>query len=173
MTERRNRWAAIPALAALVAAAILLSAYSAASSKQGAQPDQPVPFPHPRHVKDMGMNCLYCHYAANKSPDPGMPAMSTCMGCHTIVGAQLPGVQKLLQYAQKQQPVPWVRIHKLPEYVRFPHMRHVNAGVTCQECHGPVQEMMRVHQAESLNMGWCVDCHIQRQVRYDCAVCHY
>ena len=124
------------------------------------------------------MNCLYCHYAANKSPDPGMPAMSTCMGCHTVVGTQLPGVKKLMEYAVKQQPVPWIRIHKVPEYVRFPHMRHVNAGVTCQTCHGNVQDMAQVFQQSSLNMGWCVNCHIGRsnpefRARYDCAVCHY
>lgn len=57
-------------------------------------------------------------------------------------------------------PVPWVRIHKVPEYVRFPHMRHVNAGVTCQSCHGQVQKMEKVYQAQSLNMGWCVSCHV-------------
>jgi hypothetical protein len=58
------------------------------------------------------------------------------------------------------KPIPWVRIHKLPEYVRFPHMRHVSAGVTCQSCHGQVQGMTRVYQASSLNMGWCVSCHL-------------
>jgi hypothetical protein len=52
-------------------------------------------------------------------------------------------------------------------------MRHVNAGVTCQQCHGPVQEMDRVYQFSSLNMGWCVDCHVQNQARYDCSTCHY
>ena len=49
----------------------------------------------------------------------------------------------------------------------------VNAGVSCQTCHGPVQEMNVVYQAQSLNMGWCVDCHIQNKARYDCAVCHH
>ena len=63
-------------------------------------------------------------------------------------------------YWNKKQPVPWVRIHKLPEYVHFPHMRHVNAGVTCQTCHGQIQNMKQVYQASSLNMGWCVNCHI-------------
>jgi Zn ribbon nucleic-acid-binding protein len=57
--------------------------------------------------------------------------------------------------------------------VRFPHMRHVNAGVTCQDCHGNVQDMTQVYQAKSLNMGWCVNCHVQRKARYDCSSCHY
>ena len=113
------------------------------------------------------MNCLYCHYAANKSPDPGLPAVGTCMGCHTLIGPQRPALEgqparrsaaldSLVRYAppdpSKWQPIPWVRIHKLPEYVRFPHMRHVSAGVTCQTCHGPVPEMTRVYQFASLSL---------------------
>ena len=178
MTRRRRMLTAVPGLASLVVLALLLSAYSAASSPQGRQPKQPIDFPHPRHVKQLGMNCLYCHFSANQSPDPGMPAMSTCMGCHTVVGAAKPEIKKLAAFATKQQPVAWVRIHNVPDYVRFPHMRHVNAGVTCQTCHGNVQDMDRVYQQNSLNMGWCVNCHIGRsnppfKARYDCATCHY
>jgi hypothetical protein len=173
MTKRR-KWTAIPGLIALAVAAVVLSAYSGASSSQGSQPEQPINFPHTVHVQRLGMNCLYCHYTANKSMDPGMPAVSTCMGCHTIIGPQrpaIPGVhaayksteiQKLWDYWKGGQgkPVPWVRIHKVPEYVHFPHMRHVNAGVTCQTCHGQIQNMPRVYQYSSLNMGWCVGCHV-------------
>jgi hypothetical protein len=212
MTSRRT-WVLVPAFFAIAAAALGLSAYSGASSSQGFAPLQPVDFPHPRHVAALGMNCLYCHYAANKSPDPGLPAVGTCMGCHTIIGPQRPamdslparrsaGIDSLHRYApvgqpDKWRPIPWVRIHKVPEYVHCPHMRHVNAGVTCQTCHGPVQTMNRVYQFSSLNMGWCVRCHVNgykladglraagveptaadeavplKQARYDCAVCHY
>jgi len=164
MTQRR-KWTAIPGLLLLVIGAVVLSAYSGASSSQGNQPTQPINFPHPRHagaVKDggLGMNCLYCHNTANKSSDVGMPAVGTCMGCHTIVAAQRPEIQKLAKYAADKRPVPWVRIHKVPEYVHFPHVRHVNAGVTCQTCHGQVQKMAQVYQYASLNMGWCVNCHV-------------
>jgi hypothetical protein len=175
----RKKWAVYPGLFALAAAAILLSAVSGGSSPQGRAPQQPIAFPHNPHVVGLQMNCLYCHNAANKSPDPGMPAVQTCMGCHTVIGARRPDgterpeIAKLQQFATRNQPIPWVRIHKVPDYVQFPHMRHVNAGVTCQSCHGQVQEMLPVYQQESLNMGWCVNCHVQRQVRYDCSVCHY
>ena len=126
----------------------------------------------------MKINCLYCHYTANKSPDPGLPAVGTCMGCHTVIRTDKPEIKKLTSYWDKKQPVPWIRIHKLPEYVHFPHMRHVNAGVSCQTCHGEVQTMTQVYQQNTLNMGWCVNCHIGRsnpgfRARYDCAVCHY
>jgi len=181
LSSRAGNWAAIPGLAALVAGALLLSAYSGASSSQGRGPDQPIAFPHPVHVQKLGMNCLYCHNAANKSPDPGMPAVGTCMGCHQAVGPKRPKsdtgpertsaeIQKLWDFADSKgfpalgpnaRPIPWERIHKVPDYVRFPHMRHVNAGVTCQTCHGDIQNMRKVAQAASLNMGWCVNCHVK------------
>jgi hypothetical protein len=216
MTKRR-KWTALPGFLALAAAATVLSAYSGASSSQGRQPVQPINFPHPVHVQKLGMNCVYCHFAANKSPDPGMPAVSTCAGCHNLVGPDRPAsdlgpkrtsveLQKLWKYADiaglgagmgpKARPIPWVRIHKVPDYVQFPHMRHVNAGVTCQSCHGQVQNMTHVYQYASLNMGWCINCHVNgykpadgaraagatptaeeqaapvKKARYDCAVCH-
>jgi len=174
MTKRR-KWTAIPGLAALAAGAIMLSAYSGASSSKGSRPKQPIAFPHDVHVKQLGVNCLYCHYTANKSPDPGLPAVGTCMGCHLAVGPQRPAIdgkparkseeiQKLWDYYKggAGKPIPWVRIHKVPEYVHFPHMRHVNVGVTCQTCHGQIQNVGAegVQQVASLNMGWCVSCHV-------------
>jgi hypothetical protein len=129
-------------------------------NSQGYSPEQPIHFPHPQHVQKLGLNCVYCHYSANKSPDPGMPAVGTCMGCHTVVATGSPEIKKLTAYYTKKQPVPWIRIHKVPEYVHFPHMRHVNAGVTCQSCHGQVQKMNQVYQYSSLNMGWCLNCHV-------------
>jgi hypothetical protein len=212
MSQRRS-WALASGFFAIAVAALGLSAYSGASSSQGYAPLQPVNFPHPRHVKQLGMNCLYCHYTANRSPDPGLPAVGTCMGCHQVVRGPRQAIQgiadrdtaalnQLLSYAKgtsdQWKPIPWIRIHKLPEYVRFPHFRHVNAGVTCQTCHGPVPEMQRVYQYASLNMGWCVNCHVKgykladgllaagdttgaraaanvepKKARYDCSVCHF
>lgn len=176
--NQKRKWLAIPGFLTLAAAAAMLSAYAGASSSQGNSPVQPIKFPHPTHVKTVGINCVYCHFSANKSPDPGLPAMSTCMGCHTIVAAQKPEIQKLAGFWNKKEPVPWIRIHKLPEYVHFPHMRHVNAGVSCQTCHGQIQDMPQVSQQNTLNMGWCINCHVGRsnppfKARYDCAVCHY
>jgi len=175
--NKQRKWFAIPGFLTLAAAAAMLSAYAGASSSEGNSPVQPVKFPHPVHVQTLKMNCVYCHFSANKSPDPGMPAMSTCMGCHTVIAAK-PEIQKLAAFWNKKEPVPWVRIHKLPEYVHFPHMRHVNAGVSCQTCHGNVQNMAQVSQQASLNMGWCINCHVGRsnppfKARYDCATCHY
>ncbi len=207
MTTRR-KWTAIPGFLALAAAATEDSANSGASSSQYRSPEQPVHFPHPRHAGQvekggLGMNCIYCHYASNKSYDPAIPAVSTCMGCHTVVLGRADSskrqIAKLTQYWNKKLPVPWVRVHKVPDYVNFPHNRHTNAGVTCQTCHGQIQNQWQVAQGASLNMGWCINCHVNgykpseghrlagapdsviraseklpvHKARYDCSVCHY
>lgn len=174
----RRTWVVVGGFFVLAGAAAALSAYSGASSSQRFSPVQPVRFPHPAHVQTLKMNCLYCHFAANSSPDPGLPAVGTCMGCHTVIAAGKPEIKKLAAFWNKQQPVPWVRIHKLPEYVHFPHVRHVAAGVACQTCHGDVENMKQVYQANSLSMGWCLSCHVGQsnppfRARYDCATCHY
>jgi hypothetical protein len=79
-------------------------------------------------------------------------------------------------------PPEWIRVHTVPGFVRFPHMRHVKAlgedapsggAYTCTLCHGDVQRMPQVYQVESLKMGWCLRCHAQRKVSRDCTVCHY
>ena len=168
--------------------------------------EQPVKFVHAPHVAKAGMNCLYCHSGANKAPDPGNASVQTCMGCHLVVKAGSAEIKKVADYYNKGLPIPWNRVHKVPDYVQFPHMRHVNAGVTCQSCHGdiaaqgkqgPDTNYVPVQQAKSLNMGWCINCHVNgykpvegakaagipitpaieampiKKARYDCAVCHY
>lgn len=96
------------------------------------------------------------------------------MGCHKLVAAQgNPEVQKVQEHWKQKAPIPWVRIHKLAGFVRFPHKRHVQVGLTCQTCHGPVERMQRVAQVEPLTMGWCVQCHAERKGPLDCVTCHH
>ena len=90
-----------------------------------------------------------------------------------MVRADRPGVKQLVTYWQNKQSIPWVRIHDLPDHAHFPHMRHVKAGLQCQDCHGKVEEMKKVERVASLRMGWCLQCHQQKKARIDCAVCHY
>ena len=87
----RSRWFAVPGFVFIAALATMLSAYSGASSSEGNSPVQPVAFRHTIHVDTLKMNCLYCHFSANKSFDPGLPAVGTCMGCHTIVAGTSDG----------------------------------------------------------------------------------
>ena len=84
---------------------------------------------------------------------------------------------------QAPMPVAWVRVHTLPDFVRFDHRPHIWAGVSCQSCHGPVETMERVRQEAPLSMGWCVNCHrdvnehgVAGKTAYaslDCTTCHY
>jgi hypothetical protein len=142
-------------------------------------PEQPIKFPHNIHAGKLGMNCLYCHYGAEKSPIANIPPVSTCMGCHKIAVTDRPEIQKLTGYFERGEQVPWVEVYRLPDYVKFNHKRHVKAGLACQQCHGPVQEMPVVYQYPPLKMGWCVTCHRQNidhpdhPAPMDCLVCHH
>jgi hypothetical protein len=50
-------------------------------------------------------------------------------------------------------------------HVYFSHAQHVNAGkLACENCHGRVQEMERVQQVSTLEMGWCINCHRETKV---------
>lgn len=64
-------------------------------------------------------------------------------------------------------PIEWVKIHNLPDHVYFNHSQHVAVGkVQCQSCHGAIQEMDEVHQANDLSMGWCINCHRNTAVQF-------
>ena len=145
----------------------------------GQGPQQPINFSHKTHAGKLNMACKYCHYGAYRSTWANIPAMSTCMGCHKIAVADRPEIQKLARYNDRGEPVPWIKVHYLPDHVKFNHKRHVLAGYACQECHGPVQTMDRVYQYSSLKMGWCVTCHRQKlndpkfPASMDCLVCHH
>jgi hypothetical protein len=143
---------------------------------------QPIQFPHNVHAGTYQMECMYCHFSATRSVDAGIPPVSTCVGCHMVVTGEAGSpaaaeIAKIAEYAQRGEAIPWVRIYKVRDHVKFPHLRHVNAGVTCQTCHGQVQEMgvltERAPEWGANNMGWCVSCHVERGASRDCTVCHY
>lgn len=130
---------------------------------QGYEPTQPIPYSHALHAGledgQLGMECLYCHTSAEYSRHAGVPSVDTCMGCHTLVKTDSEHIIKLTEYYESGEPVPWVRIHSLPDHVYFNHAQHVAAGVDCQTCHGPIETMEVVYQFEDISMGWCMECH--------------
>lgn len=140
---------------------------------------QPIQFPHDIHAGTYQMDCQYCHFSASRSVDAGIPSVRSCMGCHlTVGGTENPEeITKLREYYNAGEPIPWVRIYKLADHAHFPHMRHVNAGLACQECHGAVETMGPIESKDPVwggdNMGWCVSCHVEQGARRDCTVCHY
>jgi hypothetical protein len=105
----------------------------------GEAPVQPIAFPHKVHAVDNGMQCQYCHTAAKNSIHGGVPELQTCMGCHKYVKTTSPEIKLLAEYWKRGEAVPWKKVHDLPDFVYFSHMRHVRAGVECTECHGQVQ----------------------------------
>ena len=160
---------------------------------QGYEPIQPIHYSHRIHAGDNGIDCKYCHSAARVSKHSNIPSLNICMNCHKNIAEVAPetlaegkefgvdynkeieklytavGWDKTAQaYTGKTEPVKWVRIHNLPDFVYFNHSQHVTvAGVECQTCHGPVEEMEIMRQHSSLTMGWCINCHRETNVKVE------
>lgn len=135
-------------------------------------PTQPIAFPHTIHAGRLGLACTFCHTFADRSPAAGMPPLATCMTCHRSIALEKPGVRRLRGYVERNEPVVWQRVHRLPSHVYFTHKRHVRARIDCAVCHGAVAKMQRVKRVRPLQMGWCVTCHQARGAPTDCATCH-
>ena len=136
----------------------LISVFPTASN-QGYAPAQPIPFSHKIHAGENKIACQYCHSEVEKSRHASVPAMNVCMNCHSVVKTDSPHIQKLTAAFKAGQPIEWIRVHELPDYVYFPHKRHVAKGVSCETCHGDVKTMARIEQHGALTMGWCMECH--------------
>ncbi len=138
----------------------------------GYAPEQPIKFNHKIHAGQYGIQCQYCHTGVEKSKQANIPSVNICMNCHKAIksGPQY-GSEELakLEAAYKNNtPIRWVRVHNLPDHVYFNHAQHVVAGkVKCEQCHGKVQEMERVVQASTLEMGWCINCHREAHIDSD------
>ncbi len=154
----------------------------------GPEIEQPIDFPHFRHAGDpnkdhpekggMQINCMYCHTFARRSAVAGIPPLQKCIGCHQSIESvrESPRIQKLFEYWEGSKdgkiaaktPVPWKKVHDVPDFVRFNHERHIQRFVfqqnrpvqeVCGYCHGNVKEMGVAQRSKSLSMGFCVGCH--------------
>jgi len=146
----------------LVATAVVAGTWYYATPKYtrvGYEPIQPVGFPHSVHVDQLGLDCRYCHSAVEKSWFSNIPASSTCMNCHNQVLKDDPKLALIRESAATGKPVPWIQIHKTPDYVYFNHSVHVTRGISCVECHGQINKMDEVQHAKPLSMSFCLDCH--------------
>ncbi|MFL6276588.1 MAG: cytochrome c3 family protein [Blastocatellia bacterium] len=120
---------------------------------------QPVQFSHKHHAGDDGIDCRYCHTSVETSATAGIPPSKTCMNCHSQIWSNAPYLEPVRESFRSGQPIKWVRVHDLPDFVYFNHSIHVNKGVGCSTCHGRVDQMPLVMQVQSLQMQWCLDCH--------------
>lgn len=145
---------------------------------KGYAPEQPIPFSHELHAGQYKVQCLYCHSGVERSAHSPVPSLNICMNCHIVVGTDKPAIQRLQEAYNKKQPIPWVKVHMLPDHVKFNHKAHVQkfgAPQACHKCHGPVESMETMYQHSPLSMGWCVECHRQpeHQAPVNCSTCHY
>lgn len=193
---------------ALVLAVMGVLAYAFSNVRKGYAPRQPIAFKHSRmagvpvmqtdaqgqlvNVGGFGIPCVYCHTMPYKGRHSTLPSTAVCMNCHSTVGLNKEWVLKMKEYWDRGEPIPWVKVHDLPDFVYFDHSAHLNAKnaqgqsklplvdeagqpmVPCQNCHGKVQEMDEVSVQQNFNMQWCLDCHRkpEMQAPTDCITCH-
>ena len=113
-------------------------------SPEVSAPEQPIAFSHKIHAGDNDIPCQYCHTEARRSPSAGVPSVNKCMGCHNEVATESPLIRQVNEYWENKEPIPWIKVHDLPDFVHFTHKRHVQAGIACQTCHGPVETMDKI-----------------------------
>jgi len=151
-------------------------------------PEQPIEFPHNRHV-GLGIQCLYCHPGALRGPSPGLPTVTKCLGCHQQMAITdtsehlelLRAARKAVENHEPIEPIEWVPVAQVPDFVHFVHRPHIAGGLNCENCHGDLGKMTVYENPQVMNMGWCLTCHKARsesdaELRarlVDCGTCHY
>jgi hypothetical protein len=161
------RWSNFLPLKVVICGAVLAAGLTAGITyyftpkytKVGYRPVQPVPFSHEIHANQLGMDCRYCHSFVEVAAHSNVPNTQVCMNCHSQVQKENPKLQPVRDSWKSGQPIPWVQIHKTPDYAYFNHSVHVNRGVSCFSCHGQVNHMTEVSHAKPHSMAWCLDCH--------------
>jgi Cytochrome c7 and related cytochrome c len=146
-------------IAAALSYVAVVVARSSLLTNVGTTRSQPVPFSHEHHVKGLGLDCRFCHDTADKSSFAGMPATKVCMNCHQQIQVGSDMLEPVRDSYKNDKSLRWERVHKLADFVYFNHSVHVNKGVGCTTCHGPVSDMPLMWQHGTLLMEWCLDCH--------------
>ena len=196
---------AVAVIALLVVAGL---GYAFSNVRKGYAPRQPIAFSHKRmagapvmqandkgenvNVGGFGIPCVYCHTMPYKGRHSTLPSTAVCMNCHSTVGLNREWVLRMKEYWDRGEPIPWVKVHDLPDFVYFDHSAHLNAKTTsgefklprvhdvgkamppCQTCHGKVDQMDIVSVQQNFNMQWCIDCHRKPEMKAstDCIACH-
>ena len=127
----------------------------------GVSREQPVPFSHKHHINGLGIDCRYCHVSVEDAAFAGIPAVKTCMTCHSQIWTEAPILEPIRASYRTDEAIKWLRVHDLPDFVYFNHSIHVRKGVGCESCHGRVDQMPLMMKQYSLDMQWCIQCHKQ------------
>ena len=150
---------AVLAVVSLLLFAALEIQRSPYTTYEGIAHAQPVPFSHQHHNAGLGIDCRYCHTSVEVSSYAGIPPTKTCMNCHSQIWTNAPMLEPVRESYRTGKSLVWTRVNDLPDYVYFNHSIHVNKGVGCYSCHGPVNKMPLTYAAASLQMEWCLNCH--------------
>ncbi len=134
--------------------------------------EQPIPFSHRIHAGEKQIGCVFCHAQAIDTDVAGVPSLETCMLCHSKIIVNYPPIVNLRDSYYNKTPILWNRINILQEFVFFSHQAHIQSGVDCGKCHGDVKSMDRINMKKAFQMGFCVQCHRDTRVSYDCLMCH-
>jgi hypothetical protein len=182
MIKRGFSWLNQPMgrIAVLIGALTLFSVAAFGIYQTQQSPEQPIEFPHNLHV-GLGIQCLYCHPGALRGASPGLPTETKCWGCHQQITKKTPEIEKLAEYVANNEPIQWVPVAHVPDFVHFNHRPHIAAGLNCENCHGDMSKVTIAENPQVLNMGWCLDCHRSRAgddeekltKLTDCGTCHY
>lgn len=152
---------------------ILAMVTIAGCQRQETGPRQPVAFSHAIHAGTYQINCQYCHSGARRGANAYVPSVQTCMGCHQLVAATKPEVVKIRQAWEGRQPIQWMKVNRVADFVYFNHAPHIAKGIDCKHCHGDIASMSEVKPFVALNnMTFCVDCHRENKASVDCYTCH-
>jgi len=145
-------------------------------------PEQPIQFPHNRHIS-FGVQCLYCHPGASRGAVAGLPSQTKCWGCHQQMEITKTSelLKPLVAAVENDEPIKWVPVVMVPDFVHYNHRPHIAAGLNCEDCHGDLSQMTIYENPQVFNMGFCLDCHREKTVDdpekrlklLDCGTCHY
>lgn len=153
----------------MVLTALLLAAVAAGPSEV-IYPPQSIPliFNHALHLATDDATCTDCHESAETSvrvSDRLLPLKDdTCSFCHDV--------QDTAQCHTCHPPGAAKRISLPPARLKFPHRRHVVAGVSCEECHAGVRDTALATRDHLPRERQCLTCHESRRVSVRCPTCH-
>ena len=169
----RPQWIAVIILLLVAGYQVKIMAHEAVAigRSKNYSPLQPIKFSHMVHVTGNRIDCRYCHSFAEYSKTAGIPSANVCLNCHMVVREGPHSgkfeINKIHYAVDHNQPINWIKVHNLPDYVFFSHEQHVTVGkVQCAECHGDVAHMDVIRQVKDLSMGWCINCHREKQVQF-------
>lgn len=182
MIKRLFDWLIQP-LGLRVAGVLVLVLFGlAACAVPSSTPEQPIQFPHNKHIQN-GLQCLFCHPSAARGPTAGIPTRNRCWGCHQQM--EITNTSELLKPLKEavanDTPIKWTPVFHVPDFVQFNHRAHVAAGQNCENCHGDFTDVTVPTPTKVFNMGFCLDCHTRigkddqaKMVKLtDCVTCHY